>query len=67
MLHLDEVWMEEIYARDGIVVERLKRGKEVVVRKLPSLHGGARGAPARRRASESATARRAALSAEKRV
>ena len=43
MLHLSEVLRAEIYARNGIVVKAVKRGKEVLVRKLPSLHGGARG------------------------
>ena len=27
MLHLGEVWMEEIYARDGVGVGRLKRAE----------------------------------------
>ncbi len=30
MLHLGEVFSVEIYARDGIVVGAVKRGKEVV-------------------------------------
>ena len=43
MLHFGEVFSAEIYARNAIVVGDVKRGKEVAVRKLPSLHGGARG------------------------